>query len=120
MNFNYVFYIISLIIGIMLIIYSIKQLLKLKKMIRTEATVLGRHSIMGRDTYVTRVEFNVNGAIKECDLNTYSILWKKGKKIKIYYNPDKYWEIDCMEGNIFTLILGILFFVGSLFLFLMK
>ena len=120
MNFNYVFYSISLIMGIILIIYSIKQLLKFKNMIKTEAIVLGKHSVMRRDDFVTRVEFNVNGVVRECDLNTYSVLWKKGKKIKIYYNPDKYWEIDCMEGNIFILILGILFFVMSLFLLLMK
>ncbi len=117
MNYNYIFYSISLIIGVALIIYSIKQLLRFKKMIKTDAIVLGKHSFMGRDNYVTRVEFNVNGVVRECDLNFYSVLFKKGKKIKIYYNPDKYWEIDCMAGNIFTLILGILFFVGSLCLF---
>ncbi len=59
-------------------------------MIKTDAIVLEKHSYMGRDNYVTRVQFNVNGVTRECDLNTYSILWKKGKKIKIYYNPDKY------------------------------
>lgn len=117
MNYNCIFYSISLIIGIALIIYSINKLLKFKKMIRTNATVLGRHSIMGRDTYVTRVSFSVNGIIRECDLNFYSVFFRKGKKIKVYYNPDKYWEIDCISSNIFTLILGILFFIGSLCLF---
>lgn len=117
MSYNCIFYSISLIIGISLVIYSIKQLLHFRKMIKTNAIVLEKHSIMWKDTYVTRVEFIVNGVVRECDLNFYSFFLKKGKKIKIYYNPDKYWEINCIQGNIFILILGILFFIGSLYLF---
>lgn len=39
MNYNYIFYSISLIIGVALIIYSIKQLLRFKKMIKADAIV---------------------------------------------------------------------------------
>ncbi|MBQ9834290.1 MAG: hypothetical protein IJO33_03770 [Bacilli bacterium] len=40
---------------------------------------------------------------------------KKGKNITIFYNPNKYWEIDCVEGNVFTLVLGILFLITSFY-----
>lgn len=118
MNYNHILYSISLIIGILTIIYSIKQLLKFRKMIKIDAVVLGKHSIVG-DSYVTRVQFSVNGVVRECDLNFYSSFLRKGKKIKIYYNPDRYCDIECILGTVFILVLGILFFIGALYLFLL-
>lgn len=118
MSYNYIFYCITLIIGIVIIIVSFKDYFKLKKGIKTKAIVLGFHSDMGSDTYVTRVEFNVNGKPRECDLNFYSVLLRKGKKITIYYNPNYPSEIYCSYSIIFTSLLGIIFIAGSIYLFL--
>ena len=81
------------------------------------AVVMGYHSHMGREVYVTRIQININGKEIEKDLNYYSIFIsrRKGKKINVYYDENSD-SVDCNYGNIFTLLFGLLFIVGSLYL----
>lgn len=104
-------------IGVSLIIYSIKKLNKLKKLEKIPAIVMGYHSHMGRDSYITRVEIERNGKKVERDLDYYSVFVskRKGKKINVYYD-EKTNNVDCVYGYIFTIILGLLFIVGTFYI----
>ena len=111
------YFIIGIILGIVLWIYSIKELKKIKGMIKTSAIVTGYHLYMGRSqSKVTRVQVNINGKELEKDLNYYSIFLRKGKKINVYYEPNNTNIIKCTYGDIFVLMLGVLFIVGSVYL----
>ena len=110
------YFIIGIIIGVFLIISSLNNLRKLKGKIKTKAIITGYHTINGRDERVTRIEFSVNGVKRECNLNFYTPFYKKNKKINVYYNPNKYLEVDLIQGIILTIIFGLIFLIPSLYI----
>lgn len=78
------YFAIGIIIGLILIIYSIIKIIKITKLKQAKATILGNHFNMRRnDEQVTRIEYEINNIRRECDLNYYSIFLKKRKKINI-------------------------------------
>ena len=110
------YFIIGIVLGLYLIIVSTKGLLKLKNMKIMKGIITGKHSVMGRnDQDILRVQLNINGNKIEKDLNFYSIFFKKGKKINIYYDSNND-SIDCAYGYKFSLFMGIIFLVASIFL----
>lgn len=109
------YFVIGIILGLILIINSIKRILKLKSMIKMKGIFVGCHRIMGRNNeYVSWIQLNINGKEIEKDLNYYSVFLRKGKKITIFYNLNNN-TIDCSYGYIFTLVLGTIFLLGSLY-----
>ena len=110
------YFTIGIIIGLILIIYSIIKINKIIKLKQAKATILGNHFNMGRNgERVTRIEYEINNIRRQCDLNYYSIFLKKGKKINIYYNPNNCNEVYYIQEYIFTFLLGIIFLLGSLY-----
>lgn len=113
---KYYFLIIGALIGIPLIIYSVKKLKQLKSLKEVEGVVVSfgyKHRVNDDGDRTTRVEFIIDSIKREEDLNFYNAFWKKGKKIKIYYDLQKQ-TIDCKEGYYFVLFIGLIFFVGSM------
>lgn len=112
------YFVIGIVLGLVLIIYSIKELNGLKKMIKTTAIVIGYHRYKGRKkSRLNRVQFNINGQELEKDLNYYG--FRKGKKINVYYDKYNTNIVKCTEEYIFTLLIGIVFLILSIYTIIM-
>lgn len=105
--------IIGTVIGLGLIIYFIKQVKKIRNFSKTKATIVNYGT--NEDIVYTVVNFYIDQKSVKGYIYDRSIFLKIGKTITIYYNPKKYEEVYCMESEIFVLIMGILFFLSSLF-----
>ena len=113
------YFILGILLGMILIIYSLNKIIKIKKLTKTKAKIIGNHFTNGRhDERISRVVFIVDNKKRESNLYYYSIFLKKGKNITIYYDKTNLNNIYCVYGNLFTLLLGSVFLFISVYLIL--
>lgn len=110
---------IFLIILLLAMLYSLIKIISLKWKIKTVATIVDfgfeRHINRDNDTMNTILRYNVNGNEIISKIAYYHIFMKRGKKIKVFYDPNNYTKVECLGEYLFGLIISSLLLVIMLF-----